>query len=145
MGKVIFMTEQDVEKKYNSLVERLSKSSDNTELKGMKLEGLYEIFKVINSYLYQGFDALMVMDILDKKFENLNNSHSQEEVNEAVKLSTCHFTEKGVEVNKNHIPAEELILLQMARNIHPLNQKAQKRYRYLYRQIFSGKSRLVVS
>ena len=138
------MTEQDVEKKYNSLVERLSKSSDNAELKGLKLEGLYEMFKIINSYLYQGFDALMVMDILDKKFENLTNSHNQQEVNEAVKLSTCHFTEKGVEVNKYHIPAEELILLQIASNMHPLNSKAKQRYRYLYRECF-GSSRLVVS
>ena len=51
MDKIIYMTEQDVERKYNSLAERLSNSSDNTELKGLKLEGLYEIFKVINSYL----------------------------------------------------------------------------------------------
>ncbi|MBQ7900803.1 MAG: hypothetical protein IJ365_02410 [Clostridia bacterium] len=145
MDKIIYMTEQDVERKYNSLAARLSNSSDNTELKGLKLEGLYEIFKVINSYLYQGFDALMVMDILDKKFDNLINSHNQEEINDAVKLSTCRFTEKGVVVNKNHIPAEELILLQIASNIHPLNQKAQKRYRYLYRQCFGGKRGLVVS
>ena len=143
MGKIIFMTEQDIERKYHSLVERLSNSTDNTELKGLKLEGLYEIFKAINSYLYQGFDALLVMGILDKKFENLTNSHNEEEVNEAVKLSTCHFTEKGVEVNKCHIPAEELILLQIASNMHPLNQRAQKRYRHLYRQCFG--SRLVVS
>ena len=73
MGKIIFMTEQDIERKYHSLVERLSNSTDNTELKGLKLEGLYEIFKAINSYLYQGFDALLVMGILDKKFENLTN------------------------------------------------------------------------
>lgn len=144
MGKIIYMTEQDIERKFNSLVESLSKSTDNNELKGLKLEGLYEIFKAISSYLYQGFDALMVMNILDKKFENLTNSHNQEEVKEAVKLSTCHFTEKGVEVNKYHIPAEELILLQIASNMHPLNSKAKQRYRYLCRECF-GSSRLVVS
>ncbi len=130
MSKLFIVPSTALEEKYNKVLENIENSNDN--LKGVKKNSLFTVFNIANEYINQGFPYNLVLSILDKKIDFVLTAHSEEDVIEATRLSTCSFLKKGVRVNKYHIPAEELILLTIAATLHPLNKKAKRRYKYLY-------------
>ena len=132
MSKLFIVPNSELEERYKNALYIIESNEDSNELKDVKINGLFAVFNTKNEYLNQGFPYNMVLSILEKKTEFLIKALSEEDAKEATRLSTCCFLKKGVSVNKYHIPAEELILLNIAANLHPLNNKAKRRYKQLY-------------
>ena len=132
MSKIFVVPNLELEEKYREVLNVIENNRDSASLKNVKMNCLFTVFSTISEYLNQGFPYNMVLSILDKKTEFLINALSEEDAKEATRLSTCCFLKKGVRVNKYHIPDEELILLNIAANLHPLNARAKRRYKQLY-------------
>lgn len=132
MGKLFVVPNSELEEKYRKVLNIIQNNKDIDSLKDVKLNCLFTVFSTISEYINQGFPYNLVISILDKKTEFIINAISEEDAMEAIRLSTCCFLKKGVKVNKYHIPAEELILLNIAANLHPLNDRAKRRYKQLY-------------
>lgn len=143
LSKIIIVSDSDLDRRYKGYIEKIKKNEDIKAVKRLKIKKLDLIFKNMNFYLSQGFSYNTVLGIFEEKAENLLKADNMRDIEEISKLSTSHFLNDIAVVGRYHIPAEELILLQIASVLHPLNNIARKRYDFLYKMCLN-KHKVVV-
>ncbi len=120
-----------IEDKYREVVGKIEESKDKKEIKKLKIQGLYSVFRVFNSYLNQDIQFCIAFGVLEKRLENLLSVHSKEDIEEVLKLNFTRVENNEFVEGKYYIPEEELILLYSASQNGRLNPLAQGRLQYL--------------
>jgi len=121
----------------------LSQDADNPMIE-TKIEALFKLREIINSYLKYGFLEELVFSIFAKKADFLINATSKQDIKEILSPAKVHYDGNEIIPNgRYHVREEELLLWSLTSLNAPLNEYGLKRYMKLFMEIFPDQGEIL--
>lgn len=110
--------------------------SESDKLLEEKFEALRKVFSYTEMYEKEGFAAVILDTIMEKKADMILKAATLKDIRELANPPKPHYDGRRWRVSKNSVPEEEMLWWSMASLKAPLNREATERFEDLFRQFY---------